>query len=188
MSSSAYWARVARARRASAAPAHVGLGLHSINEIEEEIAGLHTEMLQFGDELSRALFGDDPHNRAFDLPLPSTPQDKIDLYHHVWRPLMNDWLEFREAHGHSFWQNLPLSGAWDRTQDFRARLIKTRERAREKKFDLMTIDPTPPKHDLDLGDTAKKVVEVAAYVGIGIAGLFLLSRVGRVSQMRRYEG
>jgi len=187
---SAYQARVAQHLRrderhlpAHRARTYVGIGLHSINEIEEEVAGLNTEMVSFGDELSRKIFGDDPGHRAFDLPLPGTAPDKIELYHAVWRPLMNEWLEFREAHGHSFWQNLPLSGAWDRVQDFRARLLRVRERAREHKLDLMTIDPSPPKPDLDLGDTFKKVATVAGYAAVGIGGLLLL----RAAAGRRRE-
>jgi hypothetical protein len=148
----------------------VGIGLHSITDVEEEIASLHTEMLQFGEEIARQLFGSDPQHRAFDVPLPGTPQDKIDLYHSVWRPLMNEWLAFRDVHGHSFWQNLPLSGAWDRIQEFRSRLIAVRDRARLRKINLMSPDPTPPKPDLDLSQVAR----VAGYTAVGVGGIVLL--------------
>lgn len=151
--------------------ARVGLGLHSINDVEEEAASLHTEMMQFGQELRDQLF---VPNDARDVPLPGAPPEKIDLYHRVWRPLMAEWLKFHEDHAHSFWQNLPFSGAWDRIQDFRRRLIAVRSAAKEQQFRLVTPDPIPPKPDPDLTKTIEGAVKVAAYAAVGIGGILLL--------------
>jgi hypothetical protein len=142
----------------------VGLGLpHSINDIEEEIRTLHAEMMSFGQEI---------HDQVFfpgggDRPRPGISEDKTFLYQKAWRPVMNDWLEFREIHKDSFWQNLPFSGAWDRIQDFRQKLIAIRNLARGEKLKVSTPDPIPPKRDPDLGDAVKNGI----YVLIGVGGL-----------------
>lgn len=141
---------------------HVGLGLpHSIGDIEEETKQLHTEMMTFGQELSDQLF------RLGDIPKPGVSAAALSLYTKVWRPLMNEWITFHETHHDSFWQNLPFSGAWDRVQDFRTRLLKVREQAKKENFKLQTPDPTPKSDDLDI----KKIGLIA---GIGFAGLVVL--------------
>lgn len=146
---------------------------HSIGSIEEEVRSLHTEMMTFGQELADQLFLQDAAHLGFEVPRPGVPEDKIALYHKVWRPLMNEWLVFHDDHASSFWQNLPFSGAWDRVQDFRRRLIAVREEAKKEKFRLQTPDPTPPKtDDLDV----KKIALVA---GAGLAGLVAILLVTR---------
>ncbi len=130
-------------------------------------------MMRFGQDLRDQLFLD-----AADHPKPGVPEDKIALYLRVWRPLMSEWLTFRDVHKDSFWQNLPGSGAWDRVQDFRERMRLIRDQAKTQQFHLTGPDPLPPRRDPDLGDTATKVLKVAAYAGVGIAGLILLTRFG----------
>lgn len=166
-----------RARALAPGRAVVGLGIHSINEIEEEIRALNTDMMQFGDELHRQLFLQDAAHRGFDVPAPGVPEDKIALYHSVWRPLVNEWLSFYEDHHDSVIQNLPFSGSWDRTQEFRERFIRARDKAKEMKFTLMSPDPVAPKKDLDTGDIAKNAVKIVAYGGLGIVGLLLAIKV-----------
>lgn len=161
-------------RVGSRSPGWVGIGLHSINEIEEEVRSLHNEMMQFGDDLARQLFT--AEGRSFEVPLPGVSPEKLELYRRVWRPLMNEWLVFQDAHGSSFWQNLPLSGAWDKLQDFRGRLIRTREQAQKYNFHLMTIAPSAPRPDLDLGDTAKKVAMFAGIAGVAVLGTVIIAR------------
>jgi hypothetical protein len=159
----------------------VGLGIHSVGEIEEEIRALHTDMTQFDGELNRQLFLQDDAHRGFDIPKPGTPEDKLSLYHSVWRPIMNEWLSFYADHHDSVIQNLPFSGSWDRTQEFRERFIRARDKAKEMKFSLMTPDPVAPKKDIDAGDVAKNVVKIVAYGGLGLVGLILAIKVAQGS-------
>jgi hypothetical protein len=151
----------------------VGIGLpHSIGDIEEETKALHTEMMTFGQEVQDQLFLQDDAHRGSDTPRPGTPEDKIRLYTKVWRPLVLEWLKFHEEHQDSFWQNLPFSGAWDRVQDFRTRLVRVREEARREKFKIQTPEPTPRNDDLD-------VKKIAIIAGAGLAGLVALVLVTR---------
>jgi hypothetical protein len=160
-------------RELMAAHPYVGIGLpHSIGDIEEEVKGLHTEMMTFGQELSDQLYLQDEAHRGRDIPKPGVPEAKLSLYTKVWRPLMNEWIVFHEAHHNSFWQNLPFSGAWDRVQDFRARLLKIRDEAKKENFKLQTPDPTPKADDLDI----KKISLVAAVGFAGLVGLILVTR------------
>jgi hypothetical protein len=152
----------------------IGLGLHSINDIEEETKALHTDMMSLGAELSAQLFLQDDAHRAFDIPKPDTPEDMLSMYSKVWRPLMNEWLSFHDAHHDSFWQNLPLSGAWDRIQDFRQRMIGVRDQAKKQRFKIDSPDPIAPKRDPDFTKTIEDAARVAAYVAIAIGGIFAL--------------
>jgi len=148
--------------------ARVGIGLHSINDVEEETATLHNDMMQFGQELHDQLFLQN------DVARPGVPEAKIDLYRKIWRPLMNEWLEFHDVHSHSFWQNLPFSGAWDRIQDFRQRFLRVRDSAKAAQFQILTPEPLAPRRDLDLPKTVEGAVKVAAYAAVAIGGLFAL--------------
>jgi hypothetical protein len=152
---------------------YVGIGLpHSIGDVEEEVKGLHTEMMTFGQELSDQLFLRDEAHRSSDIPKPGVPEAMISLYTKVWRPLLNEWIRFHEAHHDSFWQNLPFGGTWDRVQDFRARLIKIRETAKKENFKLQTPDPTPKADDLDI----KKIALIAGAGFVGLVALVLVTR------------
>lgn len=144
---------------------------HSISDIEEEVNSINTEMTTFGQEMRSQVFHQKPDGTyAY---APGSTAGKISLYERVWRPLMDEWGKFYLEHHDSFWQNLPLGGAWDRAQDFRSRLVKLRDQARKERFALQTPDPTPPKTDeVDL----KKIAVVA---GAGLAGLALLLLVTR---------
>jgi hypothetical protein len=160
---------------------YIGIGLplgpvfgdvHSITDIEDEVKALHTEMMSFGQELSDQLFLQDEAHRNRDIPKPGVPEDKIALYTKVWRPLMNEWIRFHEAHHDSFWQNLPFGGAWDRVQDFRSRLIKVRDEAKKENFRLQTPDPVMKTDGLDL----KKIGLIAGAGLIGLVALVLVTR------------
>lgn len=157
--------------RSGSGQARIGIGIHSSQDIEEEASTLHTEMMQFGQELHDQLF-----QNAFDQPRPDVPEDKIKLYHEVWRPLMNEWTQFHEEHEH-WWNNLPLSGAWDRIQDFRQRFLDVRNKAKEMKFKLVSPDPLPVHKDPDITAETKDLLKTAGMVAIGVGGVFLLFRM-----------
>lgn len=151
----------------------VGLGLpHAITDIEEEVKGLHTEMMTFGQELSDQLFLQDEAHRGGQFPKPGVPEAKLSLYFKIWRPLMSEWIKFHELHQDSFWQNLPFGGAWDRVQDFRQRLLGIREQAKKESFKIQSPEPTVKTDDLDI----KKVALIGA---AGLAGLVALVLVTR---------
>jgi hypothetical protein len=155
---------------------------HSIGEVEAEVASLHTEMMQFGKDLADQIFLRDDAHLSSDIPRPGVPEEKIRLYQEIWRPLMNEWLRFHEIHADSILQNLPFSGAWDHTQDFRQRLLAVRDRAKAIKFDLRTPDPIPPHRDPEVdklfGKTLEDVTKVGGYVVVGILGIMLLRTLG----------
>lgn len=158
-----------RDRRWSGNP-HVGIGLpHAIGDIEEEVKALHTEMMTFGQELRGQVFQASGDKYVY---APGATKDKIALYEKVWRPLLDEWTQFHLEHHDSFWQNLPFGGAWDRVQDFRARLLKIREQARKDSFKLQTPDPVPKAEDLDL----KKVALIAGAGFVGLVALVLVTR------------
>jgi hypothetical protein len=142
---------------------------HAIGDIEDEVKSLHTEMTTFGQELRGQVFLASGDKYVY---APGATKEKIALYEKVWRPLMDEWTQFHLEHHDSFWQNLPFGGAWDRVQDFRARLIKIREQARKESFKLQTPEPTVKTEDLDI----KKVALIGA---AGLAGLVVLVLVTR---------
>jgi len=148
----------------------VGIGIHSSQEIEEEADALHTDMMTFGKEMRDQLFLD-----SFDQPRPDADPDKLKLYHEVWRPLMNEWLEFHEQHAH-WWSNLPLSGAWDKIQEYRQRFIAVRDKAKEMKFKLISPEPLKPHEDpkvTDVGDMLKGIT----YAALAIGGVVLAAKL-----------
>ncbi len=51
---------------------------------------------------------------------------------------------------------------------------RTRDSAKAKGFSLLTPEPLDPKRDVNL----EGVVKVAAYVGVGVGALLLLSHFG----------
>lgn len=152
------------------------LNPHTPGDIEEGVASLHTEMMQFGHDLADQIFLQDPSHLGFDTPRPGIPPEKVRLYQEVWRPLMNEWLRFQETHADSFWQNLPFSGAWDRLQDFRQRLLDVRNRAKATQFEIRTPEPLPPSRDPDPLTTTKDTIEIGAAIVGGAIFLALLVR------------
>lgn len=164
-------------RRSGSSAPGVGFSLglpHSIHDVEEAVAGLHTDMTTFGQELHDQLF----LPGAFDQPRPGAPPDQLDLYRQVWRPLMNEWLQFRDVHANSFWQNLPFSGAWDRVQEFRQRLIAVRNQARAMHVRLVAPDPAPPRLDPEIPDLGTPL-RILAYGGVGVAAVLVLRSLAR---------
>lgn len=140
-------------------------------EISEEIARLHAEMMAFGQELRTQLFG---ATSSFDQLLPGQRQELADWYRLVWRPFMNDWLDFHQWHENSFWQNLPLGGAWDKVQEFRKKFIDMDHEARAHGFRILKLPPEPPKKDPDLTKDLTSAIKTALIV-LGVGGGVLLA-------------
>jgi hypothetical protein len=151
----------------------------------EEIDALHTDMMTFGGGLLHQLFySEQEHKDKFgfarpEVPRPGITQEQVDFYKNVWRPLMSEWLTFRDKHQDSFWQNLPLSGAYDRVQDYRQRFLSVRAQAPAVQLKAIGPDPIAPKHDPDIPAGAGEVLKIAAYVGIGVAGIIALGHLSK---------
>ena len=204
---SAYLARVARVVRANPEagprPTLVGgyLGesfgeafvgapyLHSSNDVSDELDQLHGEMMQFGQEMIEQLFRQEPEYRGWDIPRADASPAMLAWRRTVWVPFWDEWMKFRDVHGNSFWQNLPLSGAWDRIQDFRQRFIQIRDGARRANFRILGPTPIQPRRDPDPMDGLKDVwgaAKVGIYLGLGVAGVFLAAAaIDRVRGLRR---
>lgn len=140
-------------------------------EVSEEVARLHAEMMAFGQELRTQLFG--PTDSGFDQLLPGQPPELAEWYRLVWRPFVNDWLSFHAWHDDSFWQNLPLSGSWDKVQEFRKKFIDLDREARAHGFRILKLPPDPPKKDPDLTKDLTDAVKAALLV-LGVGGGLLL--------------
>lgn len=145
-------------------------------DVADEIEQLHGDVAQLGQELIDYLFSDP----VSDAPKPGTPGAMVTWYHAVWRPFVNRWLSFRSEHrdasfGASFWQNLPLSGAWDHLQDFRQELGALRDQAIRLKIPTLAPPPRAPRRDPDLDPQG--ILKVVAYGALGLGGLLLALKV-----------
>lgn len=181
-----------RAREANNTPgnAHVLVGatyMHGPGDVSDELDQLHGEIMQFGQEIIEQLFQQD--HPGFDIPRPDASPDMLAWRRTVWVPFMDEWMAFRQVHGDSFWQNLPLSGAWDRIQDFRQKLIAMRGLARQTGFQVRGPTPIQPRRDANVLEGVGDLwgaVKIAAYVGLGVGGIFLASAaIDRVRSIRR---
>lgn len=156
------------------------LPFHSPNDVSDELDQLHGEMMQLGQEILEQLFRQEPEFRGWDIPRPEATADMLAWRRAVWVPFWDEWTKFRDAHADNFWQNLPLSGSWDRIQDFRARLAQIRDGARRARFQLRGPAPTLPRRDLDLTSDLRDLLRISAYAALGVAGVLVAAAaIGR---------
>lgn len=205
---------------------------HTPGDVENELDQLHTEIMQFGQEVmnwSHQVNSDvmsDPAiaklyqatKQAFDdvervpakgasnnpfLRDPKTQQERIArvakyhelktkldqaiLQHHgaptwdktTWQPFFDGWLRFHEDKKDVPLQSWPLSGTWDRIQDYRQRFIDTRKNA---PFKPTGPDPTSPegRKDPSFTEGITDLLKIGKYALIGvlaIGGVVALSSV-----------
>lgn len=97
----------------------------------------------------------------------------------VWTPFYNGWRRFYDEKKHIALQTLPLSGTWDRIQDYRKKFVDTRNGA---PFTPSGPTPTDPSDRKDPSFTAGlgQVLTVGKYALIGalaLGGIVVLSGV-----------
>jgi hypothetical protein len=147
---------------------------HTPGDVEDELNQLHNEIMQFGQEVRDQIF---THGTWNFLPGVTSQNPLYKYFLTVWEPFINGWLAFRGEKIDIPLQTLPLSGTWDRIQDYRKKLIDIRKIFMDLGFSVVGPDPLNPRKDPSLFDPAReiwKVVKVVILVVIVAIGLTII--------------
>jgi hypothetical protein len=183
---------------------------HTPGDVENEIDQLHSEYMQFQQQLQNQVYLTSSEARMAGLGYGAAPEeikqgkgyvpegtfarpgvspDLLTWSRDAFSPFGKAWLAFRSEHKDIPWQNLPLSGTWDRIQDFRQKLINLRASAISRGFKIAKgTEPMDPRKDPSFTDAFKALGDVAKYAlygGLAIGGAWAVSKIVQSAKSRR---
>ncbi len=198
----ATWA--VRAGATAAAPAHalsaradehVGAAIwQTPGGVVAELERINSDFVVFGSEFDAFL-----QSRGYPSNVPSSLRPLVALYEFTWAPLSKQWREFFDKHK-SWWGNVWWNHAPEAEQ-FHSQLAEVRKRAQALGMPLSSPAPTlfgpsllfDPQHNLwdRAADGAQhaladvwKVLKVALYAGVAIAGGYAILTLARTAKDR----
>jgi hypothetical protein len=182
--------------RAPANPTEVGASIwQTPGGVQSELERINTDFVVFGRELEGFL--------KSNVPTKGSLQSLVDLYNHVWTPLLQGWQVFFEKYK-GWWDNFWWNHAPE-AEMYADQLVEVRARAKQLGMDVSSPTPThfapslvlDPRHNVfdSLGDGAQHVltdlwgvVKVALYAALAISGgyvVFTLAKTAKAREMPR---